>query len=115
MRPELTPWLTRKLRTETARLAPSAILYSRVPRSSACPSMLTVWLWYCCSQRAWAISACCASGVSKEVRAQSSKAYAMLNDSEHEPSLAVLDAMKNYGVEPIRWSERENAVQALAA
>ena len=51
----------------------------------------------------------------KEVRAQSSKAYAMLNDSEHEPSPAVLDAMKNYGVEPIRWSEREDAVQALAA
>lgn len=51
----------------------------------------------------------------KEVRASSSKAYAMLNDSEHEPSPAVLDALKNYGVEPIRWSQRESAVQALAA
>ena len=51
----------------------------------------------------------------KEVRAPSSKSYVMLNDSEHEPSIAVLDALKNYGVEPIRWSKRENAVEALAA
>jgi hypothetical protein len=51
----------------------------------------------------------------KEVRAASSKAYAMLNDSEHAPSAAVLDALRNYGVEPIRWSEREGAVEELAA
>ncbi len=51
----------------------------------------------------------------KEVRAPSSTAYAMLNDSEHEPSPAVVDALKNYGVEPISWSHRESAVEALAA
>jgi len=51
----------------------------------------------------------------KAVRAPSSKAYAMLNDSEHEPAPAVFDALSNYGVEPIRWSQRESAVQALAA
>ncbi len=51
----------------------------------------------------------------KEVRAASSKAYAILNDSEHEPSPAVLDALKNYGVDPIRWSQRESAAQVLAA
>lgn len=51
----------------------------------------------------------------KEVRAPSSKAYAMLNDSDHEPSPAVLDALKNYGVEPMRWSQRESVVEALAA
>ena len=50
----------------------------------------------------------------KEVRPQSSKAFAVVNDSEHEPSPAVLDALKNYGVEPIRWSQRESAVQTLA-
>ena len=49
----------------------------------------------------------------KEVRAPSSKAYAMLNDSENEPSPGVLDALHNYGVEPILWSQRENALQGL--
>lgn len=51
----------------------------------------------------------------KEVRSASSKAYAILNDAEHEPSPAVLDALRNYGVEPIRWSAREDAVQVLSA
>lgn len=51
----------------------------------------------------------------KEVRAPSSRAFAMLNDSEHEPAPAVLDALKNYSVEPIRWSQRESAVESLAA
>ncbi len=51
----------------------------------------------------------------KEVRAPSSLAYAMLNDSEHEPSSTVLDALKNYGVEPIRWSQREAAILALSS
>ena len=40
------------VRTACARLAPSAILYSRVPRSSAWPSMVMVYCEYCCSQRA---------------------------------------------------------------
>ena len=51
----------------------------------------------------------------KEVRAPSSRAFAMLNDSDHEPAPAVLDALKNYSVEPIRWSQRESAVESLAA
>lgn len=51
----------------------------------------------------------------KEVRAPTSRAFAMLNDSEHEPAPAVLDALKNYSVEPIRWSQRESAVESLAA
>lgn len=51
----------------------------------------------------------------KEVRSASSRAYALLNDSEHEPTPAVLDALKNHGVEPILWSARENAVQTLSA
>lgn len=51
----------------------------------------------------------------KEVRSPSSRAYALLNDSEHEPAPAVLDALKNHGVEPILWSAREDAVQALSA
>lgn len=51
----------------------------------------------------------------KEVRVQSSEAYAILNDSEHDPSPAVCDALVNYGVKPILWSDRESAVPALAA
>ena len=51
----------------------------------------------------------------KEVRAPSSRAFAMLNDSEHEPAPAVLDALKNYSVEPIRWSQRESVVESLPA
>jgi hypothetical protein len=51
----------------------------------------------------------------KEVRSPSSKAFALLNDSEHEASPAVIDALKNYGVEPIRWSHREDTVESLAA
>jgi len=51
----------------------------------------------------------------KEVRSPSSRAYAMLNDSEHETSIAVLDALKNYGVKPILWSQREAEIEALAA
>jgi hypothetical protein len=51
----------------------------------------------------------------KEVRAPDAKAYAFLNDSEHEPSQAVLDALQMYNVEPIPWSKRDNAVKHLAA
>jgi hypothetical protein len=51
----------------------------------------------------------------REVRAPNSKAYAMLNDGEHIPAPAVLEALNNYGVEPILWSQREAAVSSLAA
>ena len=40
MRLALMPRETRKFRTDWARLVPSAMLYSRVPRSSAWPSMV---------------------------------------------------------------------------
>ena len=48
----VTPLRARKSRTAVARRAPSAMLYSRVPRSSAWPSMVMVYCEYCCSQRA---------------------------------------------------------------
>lgn len=51
----------------------------------------------------------------KEVRPATSRAYAFLNDSEHEPSASVFDALKNYEVLPILWSKREEARQELAA
>lgn len=51
----------------------------------------------------------------KEVRPRESRAYAILNDSEHPISESVLDAMRNYDVHPVLWSERDHARQELAA
>ncbi len=51
----------------------------------------------------------------KDVRPSESRAYAVLNDSDSTVSVAVLDAMRNYEVQPILWSERERALPELAA
>src|SRR5205814_9454318 len=51
-RAEDTPRLTRYSFTAFARRAPSARLYSRVPRSSQCPSTVTRTCGYFCNQAA---------------------------------------------------------------
>lgn len=51
----------------------------------------------------------------KEVRPTDSKAYAVLNDSEQTVSTAVIDALKNYDVLPVLWSQREKVREELAA
>jgi hypothetical protein len=51
----------------------------------------------------------------REVRPPDSKAYALLNDSEQPVSSAVLDALKNYDMRPILWSERQDIHYELAA
>ncbi len=51
----------------------------------------------------------------REVRPANSRAYAFLNDSEHVPSASVLDALKNYDVSPILWSNREEIREEMAA
>jgi hypothetical protein len=51
----------------------------------------------------------------KEVRPPESRAYAILNDSEQAISESVLDAMRNYDVNPVLWSNRERVRQELAA
>lgn len=51
----------------------------------------------------------------REVRPPESRAYAILNDSEHPISESVLDAMRNYDVRPVLWSGRDQAQQELAA
>jgi len=51
----------------------------------------------------------------KEVRHADSKAYALLNDTEHAISAAVLDALRNYDVRPIPWTERNKVERELAA
>jgi hypothetical protein len=51
----------------------------------------------------------------KEVRPANSLAYAFLNDSDHAPVSAVVDALKNYGVRPVLWTKREELKEQLVA
>lgn len=51
----------------------------------------------------------------KEVRPPESRAYAILNDSEHPISESVLEALGNYEVRPVLWSGRGQVQRELAA
>lgn len=51
----------------------------------------------------------------KEVRSADSRAYALLNDSEQTVSPNVLDALRNYDVRPVPWSQRESVREELVA
>lgn len=51
----------------------------------------------------------------KDVRPVNSLSYAFLNDSDHAPVLTVVDALKNYGVKPVLWSNREEVKEELVA
>lgn len=51
----------------------------------------------------------------REVRPPESRAYALLNDSEHPVSAAVGDALRNYGVRPVPWSDKDSVREELAA
>ncbi|MCX7015137.1 MAG: DUF1829 domain-containing protein [Candidatus Sumerlaeota bacterium] len=51
----------------------------------------------------------------KEVRPEDSQAYAFLNDETHTPLSSILDALRNYGVKPVLWSQRESVQEELAA
>ena len=50
----------------------------------------------------------------REVRRPETRAYAVVNDSDSSISQGVLDAMRRYDVQPIRWSDREEAREELA-
>lgn len=50
----------------------------------------------------------------REVRAPDSRLYAILNDGEHTPQPSVLDALRNYDVRPVLWSQRDVVVGELA-
>lgn len=54
-------------------------------------------------------------GDTREVRPPDSKAYAILNDVEQSISVGVLDAFRNYKIQPVRWGLREEALTELAA
>ena len=51
----------------------------------------------------------------KEARPAESSAYAILNDSERPVPQGVPDAMRSYGIHPVLWSTRNEAVTELAA
>jgi hypothetical protein len=51
----------------------------------------------------------------KSVRPENAMAYVLLNDSEHAPSASVIDALKNYDVNPVPWSHRNDVRELLAA
>ena len=51
----------------------------------------------------------------KEVRPDNSRAYAFLNDTDHVPSASVIDALKNYDVNPVLWSRRNEAQEELVS
>jgi len=51
----------------------------------------------------------------REVRSPEAQAYAMLNDAEESVSASITDALQNYGIRAVPWSDRSSAVQPLAA
>lgn len=51
----------------------------------------------------------------QKVRSSESKAYAVLNDVEQTISGGVLDALRNYRINPVPWSARAEVVTELAA
>lgn len=51
----------------------------------------------------------------KEARPPESKAYAILNDIDHPVLGNVLDALNNYSVKPVLWSDRETVAGELVA
>jgi Domain of unknown function DUF1829/Domain of unknown function DUF1828 len=51
----------------------------------------------------------------RQVRPPESKAYAVLNDLDQPISGGVLDAFRNYQIQPVQWSYRAEVVTELAA
>jgi Domain of unknown function DUF1829/Domain of unknown function DUF1828 len=50
----------------------------------------------------------------RQVRPTESRAYAVLNDIEQSISPGVLDAFRNYQIQPVQWSHRDEVVPELA-
>lgn len=51
----------------------------------------------------------------REVRSSESKAYAVLNDREQSIPPDVMDALRNYSIQPVPWSHRNEVMAELAA
>lgn len=50
----------------------------------------------------------------REIRSSGSKAYALLNDSEQSIPAGVIEAFRNYAIQPVPWSHRGEVIQELA-
>ena len=51
----------------------------------------------------------------KQTRPEESAAFAIINDDEQSVSSGVEDALSRYDIVPVRWSDREKAIERLAA
>jgi hypothetical protein len=51
----------------------------------------------------------------RDVRPPASRAYAVLNDTEHAIAFGVLEALRSYDIRPVVWSRREDVRPELAA
>ena len=51
----------------------------------------------------------------REVRPPTSRFYAFLNDEDRPPSASILDALRNYEIIPVPWSNRDQIRLELAA
>lgn len=51
----------------------------------------------------------------REARPSDSRAFALLNDEERAITNTVMDALRNYDIEPVPWSQRERVQHKLAA
>jgi len=51
----------------------------------------------------------------RETRSEDIRIYAFLNDGAARISSAVVNALKNYEIQPVSWSEREHVREELAA
>jgi hypothetical protein len=51
----------------------------------------------------------------REVRSSDSKAYAMLNDAEQPIAGGVMDAFRNWAIQPVAWSQRDQVVNEIAS
>ncbi|MGA2194471.1 MAG: DUF1829 domain-containing protein [Bryobacteraceae bacterium] len=51
----------------------------------------------------------------RQVRTPESKAYAVLNDTESAIPGGVMDAFRNYAIQPVPWADRAQVVTELAA
>ncbi|MDG6265284.1 DUF1829 domain-containing protein [Glaesserella parasuis] len=52
---------------------------------------------------------------SRENRAANSELFVLLNNGETEVAASAIDALKNYDIEPILWTERSQIVERLVA
>ncbi|MFZ6083266.1 DUF1829 domain-containing protein, partial [Glaesserella parasuis] len=52
---------------------------------------------------------------SRENRAVNSELFVLLNNSETEVAASAIDALRNYDIEPILWTERNQVVERLVA